>query len=47
LKDLSTTTKILSIPLLVRGNPKIKSIKISAQGVEGTGRDIYKPCGFK
>jgi hypothetical protein len=46
LRKKSTTTKILSLPLLVLGNPNTKSIDISAQGVEGTGRGIYKPCGF-
>ena len=45
-KKRSTTTKILSLPLLVLGNPNTKSIDISTQGVEGTGRGIYKPCGF-
>jgi hypothetical protein len=34
-------------PLLLLGNPKTKSIEISAQGIEGTGRGIYKPCGFE
>jgi hypothetical protein len=34
-------------PLLVLGNPKIKSIEISAQGIEETGRGMYKPYGFK
>jgi hypothetical protein len=38
--------KILSLPLLVLGNPNIKSIEISAQGIEGIGRGMYKPCGF-
>ena len=47
LEKRSTTTKMLSLPLLVLGNPKTKSIEISAQGIEGTGRGIYKPCGFK
>ena len=36
-----------SLPLLVLGNPKTKSIEISAHGIEGTGRGIYKPCGCK
>ena len=34
------------LPLLVLGKPNTKSVDISAQGVEGTGRGIYKPCGF-
>jgi hypothetical protein len=38
---------MLSLPFLVPGNPNTKSIEISAQGIEGTGRGIYKPCGFK
>ena len=32
-----------SRPLLVLGNPKTKFIEISAQGIEGIGRGIYKP----
>jgi hypothetical protein len=28
-------------------HPKIKSIEISEQGIEGTRRGMYKPCGFK
>jgi hypothetical protein len=46
LEKRSTTTKTLSLPLFVRGNPKTKSIEISAHGTEGIGRGIYKPCGF-
>jgi hypothetical protein len=38
---------MLSLSFLVLGNPNTKSIEISAQGIEGTGRDIYKPYGFK
>ena len=33
-------------PPLSPCKPNTKSIDISAQGVEGTGRGIYKPCGF-
>src|SRR6266540_6137607 len=46
LENLSTTTKMLSLPFLVLGNPKIKSIEISSQGTLGTGRGMYKPCGL-
>jgi len=46
LENRSTTTKMISLPLLVLGNPNTKSIEISAQGIEGMGRGIYNPCGF-
>src|SRR6266540_6817766 len=46
LENLSTTTKMLSLPFLVLGNPKIKSIEISSQGTLETGGDMYKPCGL-
>src|SRR6266542_3184445 len=46
LENLSTTTKMLSLPFLVLGNPKTKSIEISSQGTLGTGRGMYKPCGL-
>jgi hypothetical protein len=42
----STTTKTVSLPLLVLDNTKIKSIEISAQVIERIRRGIYKPCGF-
>jgi len=29
----------------VLGNPKMKSIEISTQGIEGIGRGVYKPWG--
>jgi hypothetical protein len=38
---------MLYLPLLVLANLKTMSIEISVQGVEGTGRGIYKPYGFK
>jgi hypothetical protein len=40
LEKQSTTIKTLSLPLFVLGNPKTKSIEISAQGARGTGRGI-------
>jgi hypothetical protein len=46
LENLSTTTKMLSCPLLVLGKPNTKYIEISSQGTLGAGRGIYKPCGF-
>jgi hypothetical protein len=36
LENLSTTTKIESLPFFDLGKPKINSIKISAQGLVGT-----------
>jgi hypothetical protein len=38
---------MLSLPLLVLGNPKTNSIEMFTQGIEGTGRGIYKPCFFR
>jgi hypothetical protein len=46
LGNLSTSTKMLSRPLLVLCKPNTKSIEISSQGTLGTYRGIYKPCGF-
>ena len=43
----STTTKIESLPLLVRGNPRTKSIEMSSQETLGMGKGVYKPWGFK
>src|SRR2546423_1518843 len=37
---------MLSLPFLVLGKPKTKSILISIQGELGTGKGIYKPCGI-
>jgi hypothetical protein len=37
---------MLSLPFLVLGNPKTKSIEISIQGEVGTGKGIYKPWLF-
>ena len=34
-----------SFPFDVLGNPKMKSIDISTQGIEGIGREVYKPWG--
>jgi hypothetical protein len=33
---------MLSLPFLVLGNPKTKSIEISIQGEVGTGKGMYK-----
>ena len=46
LENLSTTTKIKSLPLLDLGNPKTKSIETSSQGTLGIGRGVYKPWGL-
>jgi len=43
LENLSTTTKIESLPFFYLGKPKIKSIEISTQGLVGNG--VYNPCG--
>ena len=45
LLNLSTTTKIESLPLFVLGSPKIKSIDMSTHGSLGTGKGVYNPCG--
>ena len=34
-----------SFPFDVLGNPKMKSIDMSTQGIEGIGRGVYKPWG--
>jgi len=41
LENLSTTTKIESLPFFDLGKPKIKSIKISTQGLVGTWNGVY------
>jgi hypothetical protein len=43
LENLSTTTKIESLPFLDIGKPKTKAIKISTQGAQGTGKGVYNP----
>ena len=45
LENLSTTTKIESLPFLNLGKPKKKSIEISTQGALDIGRGVYNPCG--
>jgi hypothetical protein len=45
LENLSTTTKIESLPFFDLGKPKTKSIEISTQGSVGTGNGVYSPCG--
>jgi hypothetical protein len=45
LENLSTTTKIESLPFCDLGRAKTKSIEISTQGALGTGKGVYKPCG--
>jgi len=45
-ENLSTTTKIESLPCLDLGKPKMKSIEMSNHGSLGTGKRIYKPCGW-
>jgi len=39
----STTTKIKLNTLWVLGRPRMKSMLISYQGVETTGKGVYKP----
>ena len=46
LLNLSTTTKILSLPFLILGKPNIKSIEMSTQGSVGTGKGVYNPWGI-
>jgi hypothetical protein len=43
LENLSTTTKIESLPFFDLGKPKTKSIEIFTQG---TGNGVYSPCGY-
>ena len=45
LENLSTTTKIESLPFVDLGKPKIKSIEISTQGALGIGKGVYNPRG--
>jgi len=42
-ENWSTMTKMLSLPLLVLGKFKTRSIEISSQGLWGVGRGVYKP----
>jgi hypothetical protein len=44
LENLSTTTKIQSLPFFGLGKPNIKSKYISTQGFLGTSKRVYKPC---
>ena len=43
LENLSTTTNIESLFVLVRGNPNTKSIDISDHGAYGVGKGVYNP----
>ena len=43
-ENLSTTTKIETLPFLNLGKPKTKSIEISTQGALGMSRGVYNPC---
>ena len=45
LENLSTTTKIESLPFFDLDKPKTKSIEISIQGLVGTGNGVYSLCG--
>ena len=45
LLNLFTTTKILSLPSLVSGKPRTKSIDMSVQGSLGTFKGVYNPLG--
>jgi len=45
-ENLSTTTKMESLPRFDLGKPKTKSIKMSTHGSFGTGKGVYKPCGW-
>jgi hypothetical protein len=46
LENLSTTTKIESLPSFDLGKLKTKFIEISAQGSVGTSNCVYSPCGY-
>jgi hypothetical protein len=43
LENLSTTTKIESLPFFDLGKPKTKSMEISIQGSTSTSNDVYNP----
>jgi hypothetical protein len=45
LLNLSTITKIESLPFLALGSPKTKSMDISTHGSLGSGKGVYNPCG--
>jgi len=45
-ENLSTTTKMESLPCFDLGKPKTKSIKMSTHGSFGIGKEVYKPCGW-
>ena len=45
LENLSTTTKIESLPHLDLGKPNSKSIEISIEGSLGIGSGMYEPWG--
>ena len=45
-KEIDHNKDAIAPPLRPR-QTQTKSIEISAQGIEGIGRGIYKPCGFK
>jgi len=45
-ENLSTTTKMESLPRFDLGKPKMKSIKMSTHGSFGTSKGVYKPCGW-
>jgi hypothetical protein len=47
LENVSTTTKIKSLPFFDLGKPKTKSIEISKQGLVGTSNGVYSSCGCK
>ncbi|WVZ64165.1 hypothetical protein U9M48_013728, partial [Paspalum notatum var. saurae] len=43
----SVCPSIESLPLLVRGKPRTKSIEMPSHGALGIGRGVYSPYGFK
>ena len=43
-ENLSTTTKIESLPCFDLGKPKTKSIEMSTHGSFDTGKRVYKSC---
>jgi len=45
-ENLSTTTKMESLPHFDLGKPKTKSIEMSTYGSFGTGKGAYKPCDW-
>src|SRR5664279_4412681 len=47
LENLSTTTKIESLFVLVHGNPNTKYILMSLHGACGVGKGMKRPCDLE